>query len=65
VIPRAGREGFDYVLVARRPALTSPFEAMLAELERALARLLDRKSGQIPARPEKPKRQSGDGDTNE
>jgi ribonuclease P protein component len=65
VISRAGRDGFDYVLVARRPALTSPFEAMLAELERALARLHDRKSGQIPARPEKPKRLTGDGETNE
>ena len=65
VIPRAGREGFDYVLVARRPALTSPFEAMLADLERALARLHDRKSGQGPARPAKPERQAGDGDTDD
>jgi ribonuclease P protein component len=65
VIPRAGREGYDYVLVARRPALTSPFEAMLAELERALARLHDRKSGHGPARPEKPKRHTGDGDTDD
>jgi ribonuclease P protein component len=65
VIPRAGCEGYDYVLVARRPALTSPFEAMLAELERALARLHDRKSGLGPARPERPKRHTGDGDTDD
>jgi ribonuclease P protein component len=39
IVPRAGRPGFDYVLVARRPALNAPFETMLAELERALGRV--------------------------
>ena len=30
VIPATGRAGFDYVIVARRNALSSPFAAMLA-----------------------------------
>jgi ribonuclease P protein component len=36
VLTRAGRQGFDYVLVARRAALMAPFEAMLQDLERLL-----------------------------
>ena len=39
VVARAGRPGFDYVLVARRSALTTPFDSLLGELERAFARL--------------------------
>jgi ribonuclease P protein component len=62
VIPQAGRDGFDYVIVARRPALTSPFAAMLSELEGALARLHEQKTGRTPARPARQPR-AGDGET--
>jgi ribonuclease P protein component len=58
VVPREGQAGFDYVIVARRQALSSPFDTMIAELERALSRLHDRKSGQSPARAAK----AGDGE---
>jgi len=52
VLPRAGQAGFDYVLVARRPALTVPFDTLLADLERAVSRVhAPAKSGQRPARP--------------
>lgn len=30
------RDGFDYVIVARRPAFDRPFEALVADLARAL-----------------------------
>ena len=51
VLTRAGRQGFDYVLVARRAALIAPFEAMLRDLERVLANVhAGRKAGQGPAR---------------
>jgi ribonuclease P protein component len=39
VLPQAGQAGFDYVLVARRPALTARYDALTADLTRALARL--------------------------
>jgi ribonuclease P protein component len=39
VVPQAGQAGFDYVLVARRPALTARYDALTADLTRALARL--------------------------
>lgn len=39
------RGAFDYVVIARRPALTSPFAALIGDLVRALARL-----HQAPAR---------------
>ena len=58
--PRKGRPGFEYVIVARRQALTSPYGTMIEELERALTRLHDRKSGQGPARPAA---KAGDGET--
>jgi ribonuclease P protein component len=51
VVPRTGRAGFDYVIVARRQALSLPFDTMTAELERALTRLHERKPGPAPARP--------------
>jgi ribonuclease P protein component len=60
VVPSKGRTGFDYVVVARRQALTSPFDTMIAELERALSRLHERKSGQGPARPSA---KAGDGES--
>jgi ribonuclease P protein component len=51
VLPRLGRAGFDYVLVARRPALSEPFDAITRDLERALARVhAAEKSGRGPAR---------------
>jgi ribonuclease P protein component len=59
VVPREGRAGFDYVIVARRQALSSPFDAMIADLERALSRLHERKPAPSPARPVK----AGDGET--
>jgi ribonuclease P protein component len=60
VVPRKGFAGFDYVIVARRQALTSPFDTMITELERALSRLHDRTAGQRPARPPA---KAGDGET--
>jgi ribonuclease P protein component len=39
VVPHAGHEGFDYVLVARRTALSAPYATLVAELERTLGRL--------------------------
>lgn len=57
---REGRAGFDYVIVARRQALTSPYDTMIEELERALTRLHERKSGPRPARPAAT---AGDGET--
>lgn len=36
---RCARPMFDYVLIARRPALDAPFEALLADLETALERV--------------------------
>lgn len=62
VIPRAGQAGFDYVIVARRSALSSPFAAMLNDLEGALRRLHERKSGHAPARPSRRKEPAGDGE---
>ena len=51
VLARGGRPGFDYVLIARRAALSAPFEAMLHDLERALARVhTERRAGHGPAR---------------
>jgi ribonuclease P protein component len=51
VLPRAGQSGFDYVLVARRPALTASFDTMLADLERALVRVhAAKRTGQGPDR---------------
>ena len=37
--PGHARGEFDYVLIARRPALTSAFAALVSELVRALARV--------------------------
>ncbi len=39
VVGSAGRAGFDYVLVARRPALDAPFPALVSELEQAVGRV--------------------------
>jgi ribonuclease P protein component len=37
--PQHARDEFDYVLIARRPALTSHFAALVGELARAFARV--------------------------
>ncbi|MCS0502121.1 ribonuclease P protein component [Ancylobacter mangrovi] len=39
VLPRAGRTGFDYVIVARRTALAAPFTDLINDIERGIARL--------------------------
>ena len=39
VVPRLGHEGYDYVLIARRAALATPYSLLVQELERALGRL--------------------------
>ncbi len=35
----AGKPGFDYVLVARRAALGTPFAVLVKDLERALEKV--------------------------
>jgi ribonuclease P protein component len=37
--PDRAKDEFDYVLIARRPALTEAFAAIVAELEKALERV--------------------------
>lgn len=39
VVRDKGRQGFDYVLIARREAISAPFAALIENLERALKRL--------------------------
>lgn len=39
VMPHAGRKGFDYVLVARSHCLHAPFQDLVRDMERAVARL--------------------------
>src|ERR1700687_2737816 len=36
VVSRLGHEGYDYVLIARRAALATPYPLLVHELERAL-----------------------------
>ncbi|GLK73525.1 ribonuclease P protein component [Ancylobacter dichloromethanicus] len=50
-LPRAGKSGFDYVIVARRAALGTPFADLVHDIERGIARL---HSGS--RRPQKPAR---------
>lgn len=38
-LPRAGKDGFDYVIVARRAALGAPFADLVKDIERGIARL--------------------------
>ncbi|MBB3773298.1 MULTISPECIES: ribonuclease P protein component [Ancylobacter] len=38
-LPRAGKSGFDYVIVARRAALGVPFADLINDIERGIARL--------------------------
>src|SRR5688572_23507933 len=66
VAPHAAKHGYDYVIVARRAALTVPFDTMLQDLDRALARShVLKKAGQGPDRPVKAQRQTGDGETDD
>ena len=53
VVNSAGHKGYDYVLVARRPALRAPFAALIADLENAMTRL------------HRPARRNRDGDAHE
>jgi ribonuclease P protein component len=39
VLPASGQRGFDYVLVARRPALDAPYQTLIADLEQAVRRV--------------------------
>lgn len=39
VLPDQARPGFDFVIIARRTALTRPFPALIADLELALRRV--------------------------
>ena len=39
VLPREAKEGYDYVLIGRKSALTTPFVKMIAELEEALKKV--------------------------
>jgi ribonuclease P protein component len=39
VLPASGQCGFDYVLVARRPALDAPYQTLIADLEQAVRRV--------------------------
>ena len=39
VAPKLARSGFDYVVIARRPALTSPFAMLSDDLANAFARM--------------------------
>lgn len=38
-LPHAGKAGFDYVIVARRAALGTPFIDLVKDIERGIARL--------------------------
>jgi ribonuclease P protein component len=38
-LPGSAQRGFDYVLVARRPALDAPYQTLIADLERTVRRL--------------------------
>jgi ribonuclease P protein component len=63
ILPKSGRTGFDYVLVARRGALTAPFDSILTEMQHALARLHGaRQSGGRTARVGIRRARAGDGE---
>ncbi|PZQ82092.1 MAG: ribonuclease P protein component [Ancylobacter novellus] len=38
-LPRAGKDGFDYVIVARRAALGARFADLIKDIERGISRL--------------------------
>ncbi|RTL65090.1 MAG: ribonuclease P protein component [Hyphomicrobiales bacterium] len=47
----AARAGFDYVLIARRPALDATFDALVAELAKAIGRVNTQKPGRQNRKP--------------
>lgn len=53
VLPTAGKNGFDYVLIGRKGTITRPYSALLNDLHLALARVHGAKRGASPrgARP--------------
>jgi ribonuclease P protein component len=55
-----GRAGHDYVLVARREALSEPFAAIVSQLEQALDRLARRGADQRGPRAGNPDRRPAD-----
>ena len=56
VFPREGRAGTDYVVIGRLGTLERPYEALLADLEQAIARL-DR-PGRRPASHKEPRQEA-------
>lgn len=62
VLPQAGKNGHDYVLVARHQALTMSFEGLVRDLERAIRKLhapAESSSGPSSASPRKPRPKAG------
>lgn len=51
LLPAQGRDGFDYVIVARAEALHAPYGALVGDLERALRRLHTPKDQRRPKGP--------------
>jgi ribonuclease P protein component len=45
VLPRLGRPGTDYVIVARAETVTRPYAALLADLETAVCRIAEPRAG--------------------
>ncbi len=62
VMPQAGRKGFDYVLVARSHCLHAPFQDLVRDMERAVARLHAAKKSPSNAQSSAPKTSSAPAD---
>lgn len=52
LLPTLGRAGWDYVLIARDATAERPFDALLGDLEAALARVERRKAADAAGRPD-------------
>jgi ribonuclease P protein component len=52
LLPTLGRAGWDYVLIARDATAERPFDALLGDLEAALARVERRKAADASGRPD-------------
>jgi ribonuclease P protein component len=59
-LPRAGRPGFDYVIVARRAVISTRFADLIRDLERGIARLHAGGRHKREAVPSSPPRADGD-----